>query len=75
MKVVIFLALVGVGSAINLIGRTQSAAVSGKLTCEGKPLSGVEIKLMESDNSIGPSVFVSFRREKMKKKEIRTLMT
>ncbi|CAI5446139.1 unnamed protein product [Caenorhabditis angaria] len=41
-------------SCLELIGRTQSAAVRGKLTCEGKPASGVKVKLMESDNSFLP---------------------
>ena len=27
------------------------------MTCEGKPLSGVKVKLMESDNSVGGGVF------------------
>ncbi|CAP29470.1 Protein CBR-TTR-2 [Caenorhabditis briggsae] len=51
----VFLSLLLVGSvaSLDLIGRTQSAAVKGKLVCEGKPASGVKVKLMESDNSVG----------------------
>ncbi|KAF1761292.1 hypothetical protein GCK72_009548 [Caenorhabditis remanei] len=52
----VFLGLLLVGSvaSLDLIGRTQSAAVKGKLMCEGKPASGVKVKLMESDNSFAP---------------------
>ena len=48
----VFLGLLLVGSvaSLDLIGRTQSAAVKGKLMCEGKPASGVKVKLMESDS-------------------------
>ncbi|CAL2036912.1 CBN-TTR-2 protein [Caenorhabditis brenneri] len=52
--VLIGLLLVGSAASLDLIGRTQSAAVKGKLMCEGKPASGVKVKLMESDNSFGP---------------------
>ncbi|CAI4230700.1 unnamed protein product [Auanema sp. JU1783] len=57
MKYLLVLALVGCASSINLIGRTQSAGVQGTLKCHGKPASGVKVKLMESDNSFGLTVF------------------
>ncbi|CAP29471.1 Protein CBR-TTR-3 [Caenorhabditis briggsae] len=45
---------IGSTTALDLIGRTQWAAVKGKVLCEGKPASGVKVKLMESDNSFLP---------------------
>ncbi|CAD6187941.1 unnamed protein product [Caenorhabditis auriculariae] len=54
IKLFVFLALVGLSSGLNLIGRTQSAAVKGRLMCNGKPAAGIKVKLMESDNSFGP---------------------
>ncbi|PIO76852.1 Transthyretin-like family protein [Teladorsagia circumcincta] len=56
MKYLLLLAFVATASAINLIGRTQSAAARGKLTCNGKPAAGVRVKLYDSDNSILPGV-------------------
>ncbi|KAK6742133.1 hypothetical protein RB195_009790 [Necator americanus] len=56
MKCIVLLAFVGCTTAINLIGRTQSAAARGKLTCNGKPAAGVKVKLYDSDNSILPGV-------------------
>ncbi|PIO58736.1 hypothetical protein TELCIR_19821 [Teladorsagia circumcincta] len=50
MKYLLLLALVATASAINLIGRTQSAAARGKLTCNGKPAAGVRVKLYDSDS-------------------------
>ncbi|KAI6241044.1 hypothetical protein M3Y99_00416100 [Aphelenchoides fujianensis] len=44
---------VAVGSAIGLgLGRTQSAGARGILTCNGKPLGGVEVKLYDDDRGI-----------------------
>ncbi|KAK6010924.1 Transthyretin-like family protein [Ostertagia ostertagi] len=53
MKYLLLLALVATASAINLIGRTQSTAARGKLTCNGKPAAGVRVKLYDSDKQIG----------------------
>lgn len=50
MQAFICLLLVGSVASLDLIGRTQSAAVKGKLMCEGKPASGVKVKLMEADS-------------------------
>lgn len=44
------LVLVGTVASLDFIGRTQSAAIKGRLVCEGKPASGVKVKLMESDS-------------------------
>ncbi|KAI6231965.1 Transthyretin-like protein 5 [Aphelenchoides besseyi] len=44
-------ALLIVGS-LALIGKDQSSAAKGKLTCNGKPLSGVEVKLYDDDSGI-----------------------
>uniref|UniRef100_A0A8R1I5I9 Uncharacterized protein n=1 Tax=Caenorhabditis japonica TaxID=281687 RepID=A0A8R1I5I9_CAEJA len=52
--IVTFALLIASTFGLNLIGRTQWAAVKGKLLCEGKPASGVKVKLMESDNSFLP---------------------
>ncbi len=35
--------------AVGLLGRTQSAAVKGKLICRGKPAAGVKVKLYDDD--------------------------
>ncbi|EYC01305.1 hypothetical protein Y032_0108g30 [Ancylostoma ceylanicum] len=56
MKWLVLLAIVGYATAINLIGRTQSAAARGRLTCNGKPAAGVRVKLYDSDNSFLPGV-------------------
>ncbi|PAV88141.1 hypothetical protein WR25_17752 [Diploscapter pachys] len=53
MRFLILALFVGSASAINIFGRTQSAGIRGKLVCDGKPASGVKVRLMESDNSIG----------------------
>ncbi|CAI2348073.1 unnamed protein product [Caenorhabditis sp. 36 PRJEB53466] len=53
-RILLGLLLVSSVASLDLIGRTQSAAVKGRLVCEGKPASGVKVKLMESDNSFGP---------------------
>uniref|UniRef100_A0A0N5A6H1 Transthyretin-like family protein n=1 Tax=Parastrongyloides trichosuri TaxID=131310 RepID=A0A0N5A6H1_PARTI len=36
-----------------LIGRTQSAGVRGRLICDGKPASGVLVKLWDEDDTPG----------------------
>ncbi|KAF1761291.1 hypothetical protein GCK72_009547 [Caenorhabditis remanei] len=54
MRLLILSLFIGFTIALDLIGRTQWAAVKGKLLCEGKPASGVKVKLMESDNSFLP---------------------
>ena len=53
MRFLILVLFVGSASAINIFGRTQSAGIKGRLVCDGKPASGVKVRLMESDNSIG----------------------
>ncbi|KAI6224257.1 Transthyretin-like protein 5 [Aphelenchoides fujianensis] len=45
------LALLVVGSSA-LIGKDQSVGVKGKLTCNGKPASGVLVKLWDDDSGI-----------------------
>uniref|UniRef100_A0A1I7SK88 Transthyretin-like family protein n=1 Tax=Bursaphelenchus xylophilus TaxID=6326 RepID=A0A1I7SK88_BURXY len=41
-----------------LIGSTQSAGAKGKLTCNGKPLSGVLIKLYDDDRGLDTDDFM-----------------
>ncbi|TKR67970.1 hypothetical protein L596_024033 [Steinernema carpocapsae] len=48
-----FLVLTFCGAAFSLgLGRTQSAGVRGVLTCDGKPLAGVKVKLYDDDRGI-----------------------
>ncbi|KAJ1354951.1 Transthyretin-like protein 2 [Parelaphostrongylus tenuis] len=56
MKYFILLVVVQCAFGIDIIGRTQSAAARGKLTCNGKPAAGVRVKLYDSDNSFFPGV-------------------
>lgn len=60
MLTFIYLFLVSSVASLDLIGRTQWAAVKGKLNCEGKPASGVKVKLMESDSkgSLGIQILI-----------------
>ncbi|VDO44607.1 unnamed protein product [Onchocerca flexuosa] len=40
------------GALGGLVGRTQSAGVEGRLTCNGKPLSDVLVKLYDDDRGL-----------------------
>ncbi|CEF59337.1 Transthyretin-like family-containing protein [Strongyloides ratti] len=44
--------LIGAGNALPSFGNVQSAAVTGKLTCNGKPAVGVKVKLYDDDRGI-----------------------
>uniref|UniRef100_A0A0K0ESY3 Col_cuticle_N domain-containing protein n=1 Tax=Strongyloides stercoralis TaxID=6248 RepID=A0A0K0ESY3_STRER len=44
--------LISAGNALPSIGTVQSAAVTGKLTCNGKPAVGVKVKLYDDDRGI-----------------------
>lgn len=41
--------LIVVHADILSIGRTQSSGVKGYLTCDGKPVAGVKVKLYDDD--------------------------
>ncbi|VDN50471.1 unnamed protein product [Dracunculus medinensis] len=41
------------GAIGGLVGRTQSTAVQGTLTCNGRPLKNVLVKLYDNDRGIG----------------------
>ncbi|KIH66093.1 Transthyretin-like family protein [Ancylostoma duodenale] len=49
MKVVLLVCLVSAASALPFIGSVQSVAVTGKLTCNGKPAENVKVKLYEKE--------------------------
>ncbi|RCN40337.1 Transthyretin-like family protein [Ancylostoma caninum] len=49
MKLLILACLVSAASAIPFIGSVQSVAVTGKLTCNGKPAENVKVKLYERE--------------------------
>ncbi|EYC43988.1 hypothetical protein Y032_0475g2128 [Ancylostoma ceylanicum] len=49
MKVVLLACLVSAASALPFIGSVQSVAVTGKLTCNGKPAENVKVKLYEKE--------------------------
>ncbi|RCN40340.1 Transthyretin-like family protein [Ancylostoma caninum] len=49
MKVVVLVCLVSAASALPFIGSVQSVAVTGKLTCNGKPAENVKVKLYEKE--------------------------
>ncbi len=49
LLIAICLLLVAVEMAAGLLGRTQSAAVKGKLICNNKPAAGVKVKLYDDD--------------------------
>src|SRR5690242_4303192 len=49
IKFVVLLALFGVVTA-NILGRAQSAGVRGRLMCDGRPASGVKVKLYDEDD-------------------------
>lgn len=40
------------GAIGGLVGRTQSTAVQGTLTCNGRPLKNVLVKLYDNDRGI-----------------------
>uniref|UniRef100_A0A0N4Z3X8 Transthyretin-like family protein n=1 Tax=Parastrongyloides trichosuri TaxID=131310 RepID=A0A0N4Z3X8_PARTI len=44
--------LISFTDALPSIGSVQSAAVTGKLTCNGKPAVGVKVKLYDDDRGI-----------------------
>ncbi|CCD69940.1 Transthyretin-like family protein [Caenorhabditis elegans] len=48
-SVLIVCALFGVAASIEMFGRDQSSAVRGKLICDGRPASGVLVKLWDKD--------------------------
>uniref|UniRef100_A0A914YA81 Transthyretin-like protein 5 n=1 Tax=Panagrolaimus superbus TaxID=310955 RepID=A0A914YA81_9BILA len=53
MKLLIIFALFGTAVAIGFgLGRTQSAGVKGQLVCDGKPATGVKVKLYDDDRGI-----------------------
>ncbi|KAL6734592.1 Transthyretin-like family protein [Ancylostoma duodenale] len=49
MKILILACVVSAASAIPFIGSEQSVAVTGKLTCNGKPAENVKVKLYERE--------------------------
>ncbi|PIO53165.1 Transthyretin-like family protein [Teladorsagia circumcincta] len=49
MKLVVLICLVPAVSAIPFIGSVQSVAVTGHLTCNGKPAENVKVKLYEKE--------------------------
>ncbi|EYC44428.1 hypothetical protein Y032_0461g1871 [Ancylostoma ceylanicum] len=49
MKVLILACLISAASALPFIGSVQSVAVTGKLTCNGKPADNVKVKLYERE--------------------------
>ncbi|KHJ98770.1 Transthyretin-like family protein [Oesophagostomum dentatum] len=49
MKLLLLACLVSAASAIPFIGTVQSVAVTGKLTCNGKPAENVKVKLYEKE--------------------------
>ncbi|KHJ88667.1 Transthyretin-like family protein, partial [Oesophagostomum dentatum] len=56
MNCLLFLAIAGYATAINILGFKQSIAAHGKLLCNGQPAANVLVKLYDSDNSILPGV-------------------
>lgn len=51
LKLFVLVALLGAVAALG-IGRTQSSGVRGKLICDGKPASGVRVKLWDDDRGV-----------------------
>ncbi|CAJ0941760.1 unnamed protein product, partial [Mesorhabditis belari] len=49
---------VAYGAFGGTIGRTQSIAVKGALTCDGKPASGVLVKLFDDDRGLDSDDFL-----------------
>lgn len=49
MKFLVLLSVVSAASALPFIGTVQSVAVTGKLTCNGKPAENVKVKLYEKE--------------------------
>ncbi|CAB3399165.1 unnamed protein product [Caenorhabditis bovis] len=48
---IVVLALFSASFAIEMFGRDQSAAVRGRLVCDGRPASGVLVKLWDVDRT------------------------
>ncbi|CAD6193103.1 unnamed protein product [Caenorhabditis auriculariae] len=46
---IIFCSVVAIASCIEMFGRDQSAAVEGRLMCDGRPAVGVKVKLWDVD--------------------------
>lgn len=51
LKFLLLAVVVATASAIG-VGRTQSAAVRGRLICDGKPAVGVKVKLWDDDRGV-----------------------
>ncbi|VDL72571.1 unnamed protein product [Nippostrongylus brasiliensis] len=49
MKLLVLLCAVSAASALPFLGTVQSVAVTGKLTCNGKPAENVKVKLYERE--------------------------
>ncbi|CAD5205826.1 unnamed protein product [Bursaphelenchus okinawaensis] len=58
MKIIIILSVTLAVATAGLIGSSQSSGAKGKLTCHGKPLSDVLIKLYDDDRGLDADDFM-----------------